>query len=81
MSHNVRSGGLLLLVLAALVSPAVLAHGDEVHAEAASVVSSGNSPQRLADGRVLLPKEAQRRLGIRTLVAQEIGRASCRERV
>ena len=38
-----------MLVLAALVSPAVLAHGDEVHAEAASVVSSGNSPQRLAD--------------------------------
>ncbi|MBX9712193.1 MAG: efflux RND transporter periplasmic adaptor subunit [Pseudomonadaceae bacterium] len=70
MSHKVRPGGLLLLVLAALASPAVLAHGDEVHAEAASVVSPGNSPQRLADGRVLLPKEAQRRLGIRTLVAQ-----------
>jgi multidrug efflux pump subunit AcrA (membrane-fusion protein) len=62
---------LLLMVVASGHSPTALAHGDEVHAEAAPVVSAGNNPQRLPDGRVLLPKEAQHRLGVRTLLASQ----------
>jgi cobalt-zinc-cadmium efflux system membrane fusion protein len=61
----------LLSLLLAGQSRVVLAHGDEVHGEVAPVVSSGNNPQRLADGRVLLPKEAQHRLAVRTLLASQ----------
>src|SRR3990167_5286237 len=61
----------LLLMATASHSPAAWAHGDEVHGEAAVVQSSANTPQRLPDGRVLLPKEAQHRLAVRTLLASE----------
>lgn len=61
----------LLSILLASHSHSVLAHGDEVHGEVAPVVSSGNNPQRLADGSVLLPKEAQHRLAVRTLLAKQ----------
>jgi cobalt-zinc-cadmium efflux system membrane fusion protein len=61
----------LLMAVVSSHSSAALAHGDEVHAEAAPLQSSGNNPQRLPDGRVLLPKEAQHRLGVRTLLASQ----------
>lgn len=61
----------LLIIATAGHSATAWAHGDEVHAEAAPLQSSGNNPQRLADGRVLLPKEAQHRLAVRTLLASE----------
>lgn len=62
---------LLLLVFGSAHSLSAWAHGDEVHAEAAPVTSSSNQPQRLADGRVLVPKPAQQRLAVRTLLAKE----------
>jgi cobalt-zinc-cadmium efflux system membrane fusion protein len=50
----------------------VFAHGDEDHgAPSTSTPLSADTLQRLPDGRVLLPKQAQQRLGIRTLVASE----------
>ena len=61
----------LLLVVTASHSPAIWAHGDEVHAEVAPLQSGANNPQRLPDGRVLLPKEAQHRLAVRTLLASQ----------
>ena len=72
MSAKPVSAAVLLLVLAATGhSPSALAHGDEVHGEPAPVASTGNNPQRLPDGRVFLPKEAQHRLALRTLLARE----------
>ena len=60
-----------LLVALLLALPAlVLAHGDESH-DAAPAVAVGNSPQRLPDGSVLLPKPSQRQIGIRTIVAEQ----------
>ena len=56
----------LLLALPALV----LAHGDDSHDEAPAV-AVGNSPQRLPDGTVLLPKPSQRQIGIRTILAEQ----------
>lgn len=48
------------------------AHGDEDHGTAqVAVVTASDQPQRLADGRVFVPKETQHRLEIRTLLAQE----------
>lgn len=45
-------------------------HGDESHDEAPPL-AVGNSPQRLPDGSVALPKPSQRQLAIRTMVAIE----------
>lgn len=57
------------LALALVLNP-VLAHEGHEHAESSPPLA-GNSPQRLPDGSVFLPKPAQRRLAIRTLVAEE----------
>lgn len=60
-----------LLVVMLLAFPALaFAHGDESH-DATPAVAAGNSPQRLPDGRVLLPKPSQRQIGIRTIVAEQ----------
>ncbi|WP_273428679.1 efflux RND transporter periplasmic adaptor subunit [Chitinibacter tainanensis] len=63
---------LIGLALLASTSGSLWAHGDEDHG-AAPVAATTNSdkPQRLPDGRVLLPKTAQHRLEIRTLLASE----------
>jgi membrane fusion protein, heavy metal efflux system len=62
----------LLLALCLASASQVAAHGGEDHgAPSANVAVNGNSLQRLPDGRVLLPKEAQQRLAIRTLLATE----------
>ena len=60
----------LLIALLLAVPSLVLAHGDESHDEAPAV-AVGNSPQRLPDGNVLLPKSSQRQIGIRTIVAEQ----------
>ena len=68
MKRNLNN---LLLILLLLAPPKlVLAHGDESHDEAPAV-TVGNSPQRLPDGSVLLPKPSQRQIGIRTIVAEQ----------
>jgi membrane fusion protein, heavy metal efflux system len=64
----------LLACLFALSIGQATAHGDEDHsgdaAKPASVISS-DKPQRLPDGSVFVPKDTQRRLAIRTVVAEE----------
>ena len=62
---------LMLLTTGATLNLKAWAHGDEVHAESAPAVRTVNNPQRLPDGRVLLPKEAQYRLSVRTQLASE----------
>lgn len=71
MNSKPVSIAVLLLAIAATHSLSAWAHGDEVHAEAAPVASTGNNPQRLPDGRVVLPKEAQYRLAVRTVLTSE----------
>lgn len=58
----------MLLSLSLLTMPtAVLAHGGEDHRHAeTSLLNADNKPQRLPDGRVLLPKMTQYQLEIRT---------------
>ena len=60
----------LLIALLMAFPTFALAHGDESHVEAPAV-AVGNSPQRLPDGSVLLPKPSQRQIGIRTIVAEQ----------
>jgi hypothetical protein len=68
MKNNLKNALFIALLLA--LPPLVLAHGDESH-DTAPVVAVGNSPQRLPDGSVLLPKPSQRQIGIRTIVATQ----------
>jgi hypothetical protein len=57
------------LVLAALTFSASVARAGEGHDHGdAPAATSGNGPQRQADGSVFLPKPAQRQLGVRTLL-------------
>ena len=52
-----------------------IAHGDEDHSGGAaksSPVLAFDKPQRLPDGSVFVPKDAQRRLAIRTVVGTEM---------
>ena len=60
-----------VLVLALIVAPEqTLAHSGHDHGdEKEVVVSTGNQPQRLADGSVFLPKPTQRLLKIRSTLA------------
>lgn len=63
----------ILLCLAALCLPPAMAHEGHDHGdEKKALPNLGNTPQRLPDGVVFLPKTAQRQMGIRTLqTAQE----------
>lgn len=67
MKKKLLIGGLLLLSIAS-----AWAHGDEDHgaAQTAEIVTA-DKPNRLPDGRVFIPKAVQRRLEIRTLLAEE----------
>ena len=69
----------LTVIAAAMLAPAVHAHGDEDHGDAkpkaaavAGMVSSSDvsAPQRQPDGSLWVPKAVQHRLGIQTLLAQ-----------
>ena len=63
---------LIGLTLLASTSGSLWAHGDEDHGAAPAVTTvNSDKPQRLPDGRVLLPKTAQHRLNIRTLLSSE----------
>ena len=64
------AAGLALAFNLALTLTPALAHEGHDSPEPSQPLA-GNSPQRLPDGSVLLPKPAQRRLAIRTLVAEE----------
>lgn len=57
------------LLLAILIAPRAIAHGDEPHDEAAPI-ASGDRPERRGDGSVLLPKPTQHLLEVRTWPAQ-----------
>lgn len=63
---------ILIACLAALTVGHASAHGDEDHVAAlAAMATSADKPQRLPDGRVFVPKDTQRRLEIRTVLAEE----------
>ena len=63
----------LLICLLALALGQAYGHGGEDHGGAAQKlpVSNSNSPQRLPDGSVFVPKDTQRRLAIRTVPGVE----------
>jgi membrane fusion protein, heavy metal efflux system len=62
----------LLLTLCLGSAGQAAAHGGEDHGASAAVAPvAGDTLQRLPDGRVLMPKSAQQRLAIRTLLASE----------
>lgn len=63
----------IALLLAALFAAPLAAHEGHDHGdEKKALPNLGNTPQRLADGTVFLPKTAQRQIGVRTLpVAEE----------
>lgn len=60
-----------LLAIAALTPWDAQAGPGHDHGEEAAPAAGGNTPRRLADGGVFLPKASQRQLGVRTLVAEE----------
>ena len=69
------------LLLYALFSGQVAAHGGEDHSHdedtaPVSIAATTNSPQRLADGSLFIPKPVQRKLGLRTQLAQTTALAS-----
>ncbi|QXC29208.1 MULTISPECIES: efflux RND transporter periplasmic adaptor subunit [Aeromonas] len=61
----------LLSLLLCMVAMPLWAHGGEDHGEMPQTTVSADKPQRLPDGRVLLPKSAQHRLSIHTTIAVE----------
>ncbi len=68
----------LIGLLLSFVAGSVLAHEGHDHGdEKAALPNLGNTPQRLADGGVFLPKTAQRQLGILTqpVMPAELARA------
>jgi cobalt-zinc-cadmium efflux system membrane fusion protein len=66
---------LALVSLTALMPENARAHEGHDHGPAASATANGNSPQRLGDGSVFVPKPAQRLLEIRTGIT-EMGKYS-----
>ncbi|MFC4160564.1 efflux RND transporter periplasmic adaptor subunit [Chitinimonas lacunae] len=60
---------LLLVCLLASTIGQVQAHEGHDHSEIARPALSSNRPQRFSDGSVFLPKAAQRRLAVRTVMA------------
>jgi membrane fusion protein, heavy metal efflux system len=73
LKRRVGAAALLLLSTSAAVSGTARAHGDEDHgaagqppAMAASPAVAADSPRRLADGSLFVPKPTQRLLTIRT---------------
>lgn len=79
--RSIRRRARLVLVAALLAilpfTPA-RAHEGHDHGDAAEPPVTASSPQRLPDGRVLLPKPAQRQLGVRTAI---VSRESARRAV
>ncbi len=69
MKKNIKY--ILLGAYLVILQSLAFAHGDENHDAAAPAVAVGNSPQRLPNGSVLLPKPSQRQLAVRTVVAEQ----------
>jgi len=67
--RNVLSKALLIVLLAAAY-PAMAGPGHD-HGDEAAPVASSNSPKRLPDGSVFLPKLSQRQLAVRTIIAEK----------
>ncbi|PKO33048.1 MAG: hypothetical protein CVU34_14790 [Betaproteobacteria bacterium HGW-Betaproteobacteria-7] len=62
----------ITLLLAALFAAPLAAHEGHDHGdEKKALPNLGDTPQRLPDGTVFLPKTAQRQIGVRTLPAAE----------
>jgi multidrug efflux pump subunit AcrA (membrane-fusion protein) len=76
-----RVAGLMIaaaLFAAALPDP-VAAHSDHEHEAAPAPAEAGDTPRRLPDGEVFVPKPTQRLLKIRTAVAKEKEARAARE--
>lgn len=77
---NRKYQALVVLLLIGAGAVKVLAHGDEDHSEptheatdkpvSAAIGIGQEAPRRLADGSLFVPKSVQRRLGIRTVPAE-----------
>lgn len=65
-----KSIKLVAIAIGAIVSTAAAAGGDHDHGNTAAV-ATGNAPRRLPDGSVFLPKNSQRQLAVRTVLAEE----------
>lgn len=60
------------LLLSALAFPTTVVSGEgHDHGDEAPAASNANAPKRLPDGDVFLPKQSQRQLGVRTVVATQ----------
>ena len=60
------------LLLSALAFPSTVVSGEgHDHGDEAPAASNANAPKRLPDGDVFLPKQSQRQLGVRTVVATQ----------
>ena len=64
--------GTAVLVVGLVAAGAAFAHGDEDHGDApAPAATASDTPRRLPDGSVAMPKDAQRLLAIRTTLAAQ----------
>lgn len=59
------------LLFSALLSASVAWGGPEHNHGESTPVATGNSPKRLPDGSVFLPKNSQRQLAVRTVITEE----------
>ncbi|NMG29983.1 HlyD family efflux transporter periplasmic adaptor subunit [Aromatoleum evansii] len=62
---------LFILALATGTSGTVLADAGHDHGNEPPIVANPNTPKRLPDGSVFLPKLSQRQLGVRTVLAEQ----------
>lgn len=59
-------------LLSALAFPPIVLSGEgHDHGDEAPAATNANAPKRLPDGDVFLPKQSQRQLGVRTVVASQ----------
>jgi cobalt-zinc-cadmium efflux system membrane fusion protein len=64
--------GAAVLLVGIVAAGAAFAHGGEDHADApAPAATAADAPRRLPDGSVAMPKDAQRLLAIRTVLAAQ----------
>ncbi len=64
--------GAAVLIVGLVAAGAAFAHGDEDHGDApAPAAPATDAPRRLPDGSVAIPKDAQRLLAIRTILAAQ----------